>query len=368
MKITQQIRQVMPPPVSLANALRAQCPSHIDLLDLSQAVPGYPPCQPVINAGVAALCDPATHKYAPALGFEALRVAHAEAEGVPVDQVAITAGCNQAFAATLQCLAERGRSVLVPTPYYFNHQMTLTMQGFHVIEWPCREDMGLDWEALPNLLQPDTCAIVLVSPNNPTGYVTPADDIARLLRVAEQHDCALVLDETYRDFIDAAQRPTTIASDHLIRLYSFSKAYAIAGERVGAVIAAPELIQQIEKVIDCWAICAPKVGQIMALAGIGHAGDWLSGWRERIQARERLMLDELAGLVGYRVASSGAYFAWLRYPGDRSSTAEAEYWIKERGILALPAAVFGSAEAALRLAFANLDEAGITELGRRLRA
>lgn len=368
MKITKKINQVMSPPVSLANALRARCPSHIDLLDLSQAVPGYPPADSVLSAGIEALSQPATHKYAPALGMPELRARHAAENGVAPEQVAITAGCNQAFAATLQCLAEHGRSVIVPTPYYFNHQMTLTMQGFNVIEWPCNDDMSLDWDTLPSLATHDTCAVVLVSPNNPTGHVTPPDQIARLLDWATDVGCALVLDETYRDFIEPNRQPSDLAHPNLIRLYSFSKAYAIAGERVGSVIAIPEMIEQIEKVIDCWAICAPKVGQIMALAGIETAQPWLTEWRKRIHAREQHLVAEFSDLEGFDIVVSGAYFAWMRYPGNRDSVAEAEHWISSQGILALPAAYFGSNDHALRLAFANLDEQGISNLGRRLRA
>ena len=169
MKITNQIQSVMAPPVSLANALKARRPDHLTLLDLSQAVPGYPPSDDIQEAANA-LSDPLTHKYAPALGLAELRAAHATQMNVRPEQVAITAGCNQAFAVAMQCLAQQGRKVVVPTPYYFNHQMTLQMQGFEIVPWPCRSDMSPDFDCLPSLITPDVCAVVLVSPNNPTGH------------------------------------------------------------------------------------------------------------------------------------------------------------------------------------------------------
>ena len=366
MKITNQIQSVMAPPVSLANALKARCPDHLTLLDLSQAVPGYPPSDDIQEAAAKALTDPLTHKYAPALGLAELREAHATQMNVKPEQVAITAGCNQAFAVAMQCLAEKGRKVVLPTPYYFNHQMTLQMQGFEIVPWPCRSDMSPDFDSLPSLITPDVCAVVLVSPNNPTGYTSAPDAIRSLLAQCESWGIHLILDATYQDFVPPEQRFIPGVYDRLIQVYSFSKAYAMAGHRVGSLIGPQALIEQAEKVIDCWAICAPRLGQHMALAGIQMAQDWLRDWRGRIEQRERLLRRAFQSLPGYDIVASGAYFAWMRFDADVDSVSMATHWIEQRGIMALPAAYFGSDQAALRLAFANIDEAGIDELARRL--
>ena len=366
MKITKKIQSVMAPPVSLANALKARCPDHLTLLDLSQAVPGYPPSDDIQEAAAKALSDPLTHKYAPALGLPKLREAHATQMNVKPDQVAITAGCNQAFAVAMQCLAQQGRKVVLPTPYYFNHQMTLQMQGFEIVPWPCHSDMSPDFDCLPSLITPDVCAVVLVSPNNPTGYTSAPDAIRWLLDQCESWGIHLILDSTYQDFVPPERRFIPEVYDRLIQVYSFSKAYAMAGHRVGSLIGPQALIEQAEKVIDCWAICAPRLGQRMALSGIQMAQDWLRDWRVRIEQRERLLRRAFQSLPGYDIVASGAYFAWMRFDADVDSVSMATHWIEQRGIMALPAAYFGSDQPALRLAFANIDEAGIDELARRL--
>lgn len=366
MKITNKIQSVMAPPVSLANALKAQCPEDLALLDFSQAVPGYPPPPGLVADAQTKILQPESHKYAPALGLPDLREAYAAAQQVAAGNIAITAGCNQAFAVAMQCLAQAGRKVILPTPYYFNHQMTLTMQGFEIVPWPCRDDMSLDFDALPGLLGPDVCAVVLVSPNNPTGAVTPPDTIQQLLETCEQAGCHLVLDETYRDFVDPKQRVGSLDSPWLIQLYSFSKAYSIAGHRVGAMTADTRIIAQAEKVIDCWAICAPRIGQMMALWGLSNAQEWLDDWRDRIVQRESHLTRELNRLDEIELVCSGAYFAWLRIDGDQSSVEVSENWIRKHGILALPAAYFGSNQRAVRLAFANQDEQGISQFVDRL--
>ena len=366
MKITNQIQSVMAPPVSLANALKARCPDHLTLLDLSQAVPGYPPSDDILEAAAKALTDPLTHKYAPALGLAELREAHATQMNVKPEHLAVTAGCNQAFAVAMQCLAQQGRKVVLPTPYYFNHQMTLQMQGFEIVPWPCRSDMSPDFDSLPSLITPDVCAVVLVSPNNPTGYTSAPDAIRSLLAQCESWGIHLILDSTYQDFVPPEQRFIPGVYDRLIQVYSFSKAYAMAGHRVGSLIGPQALIEQAEKVIDCWAICAPRLGQHMALAGIQMAQDWLRDWRGRIEQRERLLRRAFQSLPGYDIVASGAYFAWMRFDADVDSVSMATHWIEQRGTMALPAAYFGSDQPALRLAFANIDEAGIDELARRL--
>lgn len=366
MKITNTIQAVMAPPVSLANALKAQCPADLELLDFSQAVPGYPPPDGLIAHAQSAMSRPESHKYAPALGLPELRSAFSTAQQTGSENIAITAGCNQAFAVAMQCLASHGRKVILPTPYYFNHQMTLAMQGFEIIPWPCLDDMSLDFDGLPALLDQDVCAVVLVTPNNPTGQVTPRASIDRLLAMCESAGCHLILDETYRDFIAPDERPAANDSPWLIRLYSFSKAYAIAGHRVGALTADARLIQQAEKVIDCWAICAPRIGQMMALWGLEYAGEWLNEWRDRIAARQVYLKHELERLPWVNLVASGAYFAWLGIDGDRPSTAVSEDWIQNHGILALPAEYFGSKQTAVRLAFANQDKAGISQFVDRL--
>ena len=159
--------------------------------------------------------------------------------------------------------------------------------------------------------------------------------------------------------------------DTLIHLYSFSKAYRLTGHRVGAVIASPARMVEIEKFLDTVAICASQIGQIGAAWGMANLGPWLAAERAEILRRRAATASGMAGLAGWRVKGCGAYFAWVEHPFDLASPDLARRLVAEAGVLALPGTMFmpqGDAEGArhLRIAFANADVDGIAALMDRL--
>jgi aspartate/methionine/tyrosine aminotransferase len=122
---------------------------------------------------------------------------------VAAENMLITAGCNQAFCLAIQALARAGDAVMLPVPYYFNHQMWLEIQGITPIHLPFRQDRAgvPDPDEAAALLTPETKAIVLVTPSNPTGAVYPPAVIDQFRDLAEERGIALIVDETYRDFL-----------------------------------------------------------------------------------------------------------------------------------------------------------------------
>src|SRR5258708_22668781 len=122
---------------------------------------------------------------------------------VAPQEVAITAGCNQAFCLAMMALAGAGDEVMLPVPYYFNHRMWLDMLGVATVALPFRPDRGgvPDPREAAERITARTRAIVLISPNNPTGAVYPPSVLAEFLAVARSRAIALVIDETYKDFL-----------------------------------------------------------------------------------------------------------------------------------------------------------------------
>ncbi|MFN4102451.1 MAG: aminotransferase class I/II-fold pyridoxal phosphate-dependent enzyme, partial [Pararhodobacter sp.] len=214
------------------------------LLNVSQAAPVDPPPEALRRViAEAALNRPEAHLYGPVLGNADLREAVAQefsgAYGGQVTpaQVAITQGCNQAFCAVMTSLAGAGDQVILPTPWYFNHKMWLDMAGVQTRPLPCGDDLLPDPDRAAALIGPRTRAIVLVTPNNPSGAEYPAELVARFYDLAQAHGIALVLDETYRDFDSRSGAPHDLLARPdwdrtLIQLYSFSKAYRLTGHRV----------------------------------------------------------------------------------------------------------------------------------------
>ena len=354
------------------------------LLDLCQAVPGYAPHPDLLERLAVAARDPAHAKYGLINGDEPLREAFARqvasTYGGEVDpaQVTITAGCNQAFFLTMMTLAQRGDAVLLPTPWFWNHQQTCGMLGIEPRALPCRAEAGFvpDPAEAEALLDPRVRAIVLVTPNNPTGSVYPPGVVAAFHDLARRRGLWLILDETYRDFLPPGQeRAHDLFADpdwprHVIQLYSFSKAYCIPGHRLGAVTASAELGAQFLKVLDCLHICPQRPAQAALLWAIDALADWRAANRARINGRAAAMRDAFERLPDWRLESLGAYFGYVRHPfAGVEGRQVVERLAAERGAMCLPGSAFGAGqEQHLRIAFANVDADGIGQLADRLGA
>jgi aspartate/methionine/tyrosine aminotransferase len=358
-------------------------PADKPLIDLAQALPGHPPPDALVAHLAERLADPAVHRYTEILGLPALRAAHAAeisaAYGTPVpaEAVAVTAGCNQAFCLALMVLASAGDEVILPLPAYFNYAMWLAMLGVTAVPLRFRAQTG----GLPDPEEADariggrTRAIVLISPNNPTGAVYPPAEIHAFYALAKRRGIALVLDETYKDFLLVDGRAHDLFGDPdwpqtLVRLYSFSKVFALTGHRVGSLVAGPAVLEAVEKIMDCIAICAPRPGQEAALYGLEHLGGWVAANTAAMRARGAAFRATLSALPGYRLISLGAYFAYVEHA---EPTADA--WTVARGLaddhnlLTLPGPVFGAGqERYLRLAFANVPAEMAPLVGERLAA
>ncbi len=351
-------------------------------LDLTQAVPGYPPHPDLLAKLAEAAANRALVGYTrwdgdatlrETLAAETTRLYGGE---VGAGDVAITAGSNLAFAMTMSVLAGPGDGVILPTPWYFNHRMALEMQGVRAIPLPCRAEDGF----LPDpdrvgaaLAAGGVRALVLVTPNNPTGAVYPPGLIARCAALCRDAGAWLVLDEAYRDFLPPEAPPHALFQDPgwrdgVVQLYSFSKSYCVAGHRVGAILAGPAVRAQLIKALDTYQICPPRPTQAALAWAIGALGDWRASNRDVMAARAAACRRAVGQLPGWRLDALGTYFAYLRLPEDApEAVAAAERLARERGLLGLPGPFFGPGQARhLRLAFANAEIPVIEAIPERL--
>ena len=357
------------------------------LINVSQAAPLDPPPEALrrVMADVALNNDDA-HLYGPVLGLPELRAELARqcsaryVGRIVQDQVAITSGCNQAFAAALMALTTQEDEVILPTPWYFNHKMWLDMIGVSAVALKTGPDMLPDVDQAAALITTRTRAIALVTPNNPSGVEYPAKVVQAFYDLAKSRGIKLIIDETYRDFDIRDGAAHDLFNDPnwdqtLIHLYSFSKAYRLTGHRVGALITSPALLSEVEKFLDTVTICPNQIGQHAALWGLQNLADWLTAERTEILDRRAAIeqgFDVLAE-KGWKLLGLGAYFAYVQHPYDIGSDELARRLVTEVGILLLPATMFmpaadKSGTQQLRIAFANLDQTGIGTLFDRLQA
>lgn len=357
--------------------------SHGPLIDLSQAVPGYPPHPDLLKHLADAAGTTAAAKYGDIYGDQALRdVLATELTSlyhgkVSADEIAITSGCNQAFVLVAMALAKAGDNILLPSPWYFNHQMTLNMLGVEPRALPARPENHFipDSKEAETLIDASTRAIVLVTPNNPTGAIYPPATIAAFAALCRKKGIWLIVDETYRDFLpEKYGQPHTLFGEsewqeNVISLYSFSKSYCIPGHRVGAIIGGKAILDEIGKVIDCVQICAPRAAQTALTWAIPSLNDWRISNTREITNRASAFREAMAALPGWQLNSIGAYFAYVTHPFKETPVFKvAEKLAAERGVLGLPGPWFGPGQDHhLRLAFANVGVDSIREIPNRLK-
>lgn len=380
--LSPRIRSTQAPPIPAVRGWAARYDGRAGpVLDLTQAVPGYPPHPDLLAKLAEAAGSRAAAGYGPIDGDPALRSALAADiaafYGAPVGTgaVAITSGGNLAFTMAMSVLAGQGEAVMLPTPWYFNHRMALSALGIPCVPLDCRAEDGFvpDPERAATLMQ-GVRAIVLVTPNNPTGAVYPPAVIARFAELARAHGAWLVLDETYRDFLSPAQSPPHALfadpawGEGFVHLYSFSKAYCVPGHRVGAIVAGPGFRTELMKALDTMQINAPRAAQTALAWGVEALRDWRAANRDLMAGRAAAFRRAAAQLPGWRLDSLGAYFAYLRLPeGAPDAVAMAEALAVEGGLLGLPGPFFGPGqERHLRLAFANAEDSVIAAVPSRL--
>ncbi|TDH61287.1 aminotransferase [Dankookia rubra] len=382
--LSPRLRATAEPPIPAARAWAARYAGGAGpMIDLTQAVPGYPPHPDLLAKLAEAAGSRAAAGYGPIDGDPSLREALAAdvsavyAAPVAAAEVAVTAGCNLAFSMAMAVIAGGGTGgVILPVPWYFNHRMALEMQGIPAVPLPCRAEDGFlpDPARIEPLLAAGARALVLVTPNNPTGAVTPPGTIEACAALCRRHGAWLVLDETYRDFLPAEATPPHALfrdpawRDGLVHLYSFSKAYCVPGHRVGAIIAGPAFRAELMKALDTWQICAARPAQAALAWGVPALADWRAGNRDLMAGRAAGFRAAVGQLPGWRLDSLGAYFAYLRVPEDGpDAMVMAERLAAERGLLCLPGPFFGPGQDRhIRLAFANAGLEAIAEVPVRL--
>lgn len=378
------VEQLSPPPIPAVQAwARAYDGAHGATIDLSQAVPGYPPHPDLLRWLADAAADPAVARYGPIVGDEVLREAYSghvsELYGATFDShhVQLTAGCNQAFAVAAMTVAGPGDALLMTNPCYFNHETTLQMMGIVPRYVECQSDNGFvpRVEDVDAALDGTVKALALVSPNNPTGAVYPADVLAGIFELCRRKGVWLILDETYRDFMASGDHaPHTLFEvegweDNLIQLYSFSKSFCIPGHRLGAILAGHEAIRQALKVMDNLQICAPRIPQQAVAKGLGALVGWREENRREIARRAAAMRAAFADVPDWDLQAIGAYFAFVRHPFEGVDSAlVAERLAREFGVVTIPGSYFGQGLGSyLRVAFANVDAGQIGDVAARLR-
>lgn len=376
------IKSINLPPIGEVRAWAAtRLPDASELIDLCQAVPDYCPPDEMLSYMQQLVRDPQTCRYTPDEGLPEVREAicaryHRRYKAkIRTDQLCLTVGASQAFWLAMLVLCRAGDEVILQSPCYFDHPMGLAAMGVRPVYAAYNEnEHGIpNPAAIERLITPRTRAILLVTPSNPTGVTIPQTRLTELYFLAQRHRIALVLDESYADFVDGLPHDLFTLPDwynNLIHIMSFGKSYALTGYRAGLLAAAPEFIRQALKIQDSMTVCQPHITQMALKYGMENLDYWIEEKRLMMSLRNSLFAAEFVKPGNrFRMVSSGGFFAWVKHPfNGKSSRAAAQHLARVVGIMTLPGEAFGPGLGEyLRLALGNIKERQIQDIVTRFR-
>jgi aspartate/methionine/tyrosine aminotransferase len=368
---------VQPPIVPVIGDLIRQVPGTISL---GQGVVHYGPPPAAVNIAREALANPDTHTYQDGAGMRALVGAIEDklqrdnaidvARGT---RVMVTAGGNMGFVHAILAITAPGDDVILPVPFYFNHEMAVQMAGCTPIRVATDERYQLDVEAMRRAITPRTRAIVTVSPNNPTGAVYPESSLRAISRMCQDHGLYHISDEVYEYFTYGTARHVSPASfdgaeQYTISLFSLSKAYGFAGWRIGYMAYPAALHDAILKVQDTVLVCPPVISQIAAIAAMEVGPAYCKRHLRTLAEIHDIVTAELRSLEPLCTVppADGAFYCFVRVNADADPMQVAERLIREHRVAVIPGTAFGVTDGCcFRVAYGALQKETVSEgIGR----
>lgn len=299
--------------------------------------------------------DDNQHHYTSPTGMPQLRAAIAgdlKAEyglDYTADEIIVTAGVQESITLIMLALIEPGDEVMITSPRFMTYDTAVGFAGGIPVPVPTfeKDDFALDIAEIEKRITPRTRMFVLVSPNNPTGAVTPPEVIRKIADLAIKHDIIIVSDEIYAKIIYEGNEHLSIGTlpgmkERTITLNGFSKTYAMTGWRVGYLAAPADFVTKVTEMRHSLSINTCTISQHAALAAI-------TGPREPIQA----MIDDYTARRAYLLPAldemgltygnpGGAFYVYINVSGTGMSTPEfCEKLLRETGVMLFPGTMFG---------------------------
>jgi len=352
-------------------------------ISLGQGVVHYAPPEAALDAARQALTDPETHAYQDGAGqpalLEAIEHKVRRDNGIDVHRglgVMVTAGGNMAFVHTVLAITEPGDEIILPVPYYFNHEMAIGMAACTTVRVPTDDRYQLDLETIRRAITPRTRAIVTVTPNNPTGAVYPEASLRAINRLCQERGLYHISDEVYEYFTyDGARHVSPGAFDgasgHTISLFSLSKSHGFAGWRIGYMVYPAALADAVAKVQDTVLVCPTVVSQVAAAAAMDVGPAYTRSFMPAFAEIRDIVLAELRSLEPLCTVppADGAFYCFLRVNANADPMTVAERLVKEHGVAVIPGHAFGVTDGCyFRVAYGALQKDTVAEgIGRLVR-
>ncbi|NMM46054.1 pyridoxal phosphate-dependent aminotransferase [Rhodospirillaceae bacterium KN72] len=365
-----------------ANALAAQ---GADVINLGIGQPDFPTPPHIVEAGIKALRD-GHHGYTPANGIPALREAVAadlhRRHGVSVDpgSVVVVPGGKVTMFFAMLMFGEPGAEIIYPDPGFPIYRSAIEFSGATAVPLPLREENGFGFSAdeLLSLITPRTRLVIVNSPANPTGGVTPAAEMDKLAAGLADHPHVTILsDEIYSAMLyDGREHRTILSYPHLadraIMLDGWSKTYAMTGWRLGYAVWPKDLVKKATRLAINDHSCVNAATQYAGIAALEGPQDAVEAMMRAFDDRRKATVEALNALPGVTcIKPGGAFYAFPNISGTgRDARALQDALLKEAHVATIAGTSFGGyGEGYLRLSYANSKEnilEAIDRIGRYL--
>ena len=340
-----------------------------DVIRLEIGEPDFDTPDHIKEAAKKAINEGFTH-YAPSVGLDELREAIAEKvksengiEADPKRHIVVTPGASSALYCVIFSIVNPGEKVLTPDPGWTHYDVCIKMAGGIPEHYPLLEenDFRVDADDLKKRIDKNTKAIIINSPNNPTGSVLTRKDIEHISQIAEENDLIVISDEVYEKIIYDDAEHISIASfpdmfKRTITINSFSKTYAMTGWRIGYVIAREEITSQIAKLVLYTSTCANSIGQRAAMEALRGPQECVKEMVSEYQRRRNFVVNRLNEIPGMSCKTpKGAFYVFpnIKQYG-MSSTDFASYLLDNAKVSVVPGSGFGKwGEGYIRISYAT---------------
>ncbi len=325
-------------------------------INLSQGFPDFDPPAEIIQAAKRAM-DDGYNQYSTTWGSEDFREAivasFSRFQGMDVDpneNVVVTCGATEAMMASMLSLINPGDEVIVFEPFYENYGPDSIVSGarprFVPMEWPT---FRIGEEDLKAAFGPLTKALILNTPNNPTGKVFDIAELKLIGDLCEDYDAVCVTDEIYEHIVYDGRAHISIATlgdmwERTITISSLSKTFSMTGWRLGYAVATDTLTAALKRTHDFLTVGAPHPLQVAGARALEMPDSYFEDLRKDYTKRREVLFDSLQSL-GFRcVKPGGAYYimADMTHLGFEDDVSFAEYMVKEVGVAVVPGSSFFS--------------------------
>ena len=288
-------------------------------------------------------------------------------------EVLVTVGLSEAVFAVLAAILEPGDEILVPDPVWLNYINVPNLLGAKPVMYSLKEENGfqMDLEEVRSKITDKTRAVVIVTPNNPTGGVLEEDVLKELADIAISNDLMVISDEVYERLVYDGAKHISIASlpgmkERTFTMNGMSKAYAMDGWRLGYVVGPAPVIKIMTKIHQSCIMCAPTTSQMAAITAMRECDDEIDMMRDEYNRRRRLLVKSFNDMGLSCFDPKGAFYV---FPCIKSTGMTSDEFCKEllykKRVAIVPGTAFGaSGEGYARVSYAYSVEHLVEALSR----